>query len=78
MLGLDRPCQFSLTDAMGFVPYEYNEEEALKVAAAQRPELAAARARLEAAGAQISAARAAYRPQPPPRSSLTGCSTTMT
>lgn len=63
MLGLDRPRQFRLTDVMGFVPYEYDEEAALRAAAAQRPELAAVRARIEAAGAEVSAARATYRPQ---------------
>ncbi|MEN6546564.1 MAG: TolC family protein, partial [Armatimonadia bacterium] len=63
MLGLDHPRQLALTDALGFVPFEYNEDQALREAAANRPELAAVRARIEAALAQISAARAAYRPQ---------------
>lgn len=63
MLGLDRPQQLALADTLGFVPVEYNEEQALKAAASSRPELTAARARIEAAVAQISAARAAYRPQ---------------
>ena len=63
MLGLERPRQLSLIDALGFTPVEYNEEEALRTAAAHRPELTAVRARLEAAAAQIAVARAAYRPQ---------------
>lgn len=63
MLGLERPRQLSLTDVMGFVPEEHNEEEALRTAAATRPELAAVRARIEAAAAQIAVARASYRPQ---------------
>jgi len=63
MLGLERPQQLKLTDALAFVPTETNEDEALKAAAAQRPELAAARARIEAALAGISVARAAYQPQ---------------
>ncbi|MEI6502047.1 MAG: TolC family protein [Armatimonadota bacterium] len=63
MLGLERPRQLTLTDALGFVPLETNEEDALKAAAANRPELTAVRARIAAASAGIEVARAAYRPQ---------------
>jgi outer membrane protein len=63
MLGLDRPQELCLTDTLGFVPTELNPDQALQKAAANRPELAAARARIEAAGEQISVARAAYKPQ---------------
>lgn len=63
MLGLDRPRQHSLTDTLGFVPVDNDEEAALKSAAANRPELTAVRARIEAAAAGIAMARAAYRPQ---------------
>ena len=64
MLGLERPRQLNLVDALGFVPREASpEEEALQTAAAHRPELTAARARIEAASAQIASARAAYQPQ---------------
>lgn len=63
ILGLERPRQLTLTDVMGFVPVEYDEEKALREAAANRPELTAVRARIEAATAGIAAARAAYKPQ---------------
>ena len=63
MLGLDRPQELCLTDVMGFLPTELNPDQALQNAAANRPELAAARARIEAAASQISVARAAYKPQ---------------
>jgi outer membrane protein len=62
MLGLE-PRELTLTDALAYVPVESDRDQALKDAAARRPELAAARARLEAAAADTRAAAAAYRPQ---------------
>ncbi|MCE5237472.1 TolC family protein [bacterium] len=64
LMGLQPPQQLRLSEAMpGYMPTEQDADEALAAAAANRPELAALRARLAAADAGISAAQAAYHPQ---------------
>jgi multidrug efflux system outer membrane protein len=64
LLGLERPQQLRLAETtLGYVPTDQEADAALAAAAADRPELAAVRARIEASLAAISAARAAYRPQ---------------
>lgn len=62
-MGLTPPHVITLQDQLAYAPVEVDQKAALEAAAANRPELAAVRARVEAAAAEIASARSAYKPQ---------------
>lgn len=62
-MGISQSSTLTLSDSLTFTPEQANAEDLQARAVAQRPEVAAARARIRSAEAGLGVARSAYKPQ---------------